>query len=88
MLTIFVKLTFNDYFLNIGQKLADKMISTDKNAFRNYLSLSVSSSLFFNPTSSIEVKKHIQLLKNSKSCGHDNILAYFLKVAANIFAVP
>ena len=80
--------TFNDYFSNIGQKPVDKIISTDKNAFRNYLSPSVSFSLFFNPTSPLEVKKQIQLLKNSKSCGHDNISAYFLKVAADFSAVP
>ena len=80
--------TFNDYFLNIGQKLADKIISTDKNAFRNYLSPSVLSFLFFNPTSPFEVKKQIQLLKNRKSCGRYNNSAYFIKVAADILAVP
>ena len=80
--------TFNCYFSNIGQKLVDKIFSTDKNAFRNYLSPSVSSSLFFSPTFPFKVKKHIQLLKNSKSCGHDNILAYILKVATDILAVP
>ena len=63
-------------------------MSTDKNAFRNYLSPNVSSSRFFNPIFPFEVKKQIQLLKNNKSCGHDNISAYFLKVAADILAVP
>ena len=51
---------------------------------KNYLSLSVSSSLFFYPNSPFEVKKQIQ----SKYCGHDNISAYFLKVAIDILTVP
>ena len=78
--------TFYDYFSNIGHKLSDKIISTDKNFFRNYLSPSVLSSLFFNPASPFEVKKQTQLLKNSKSCGHDNISTTFFEVTADILA--
>ena len=80
--------TFNNYFSYVGQKLVSKFISTDKNAFRNHLSQSVSSSSFLNPNSPFKVMKQMQLLKNSKSCGHNNILAYFLKIAADILIVP
>ena len=41
---------------------------------------------FLSPTTPTEIFHQINSLKNSKSCGHDEVSSYFLKVAANILA--
>ena len=68
---------FNDYFSNIGQNLANKIIQHNANAYKTYLT-SRNSSLFFHPTSPFEVMQQIALLKNKESCGYDYILAFFI----------
>ena len=79
---------FCDYFSKIGLKLASKISSHDDNAFKIYLGKSLSSSLFFCPTTYFEVLQEINSLKNKKSCGYDNIPVYFFKVAAKVLAPP
>ena len=79
---------FCDYFSKIGQNLASKIPAHDDNSFSQYLTNSVSSSLFFQPTSPPEIMRVIHSLKNNKSSGHDNISAYFLIVAAEVIAIP
>lgn len=79
---------FNDYFSNIGQNLASKIVLNNKRAYKNYLSKSVSSSLFLQPTSQFEVKQQICSLSNKKSSGPDDISAHFLVVAADVLVTP
>ena len=79
---------FCDYFSKIGQNLASKILAHDDNSFSQYLTNSVSSSLFFQPTSPPEIMRLIHSLKNNKSSGHDNISAYFVIVAAEVIAIP
>ena len=76
---------FNDYFSNISQNLAHKFIQHNANAYKTYLTSS-KSSLFFHPTYFFEVKQQISSLKNKKSCGHDNISAFFIVVGAQVLA--
>ena len=79
---------FCNYFSKIGQNLASKIPAHDDNSFSQYLTNSVSSSLFFQSTSPPEIMRLIHSLKNNKSSGHDNISAYFLIVAAEVIAIP
>ena len=79
---------FCDYFSKIGQNLASKIPAHHDNSFSQYLTNSVSSSLFFQPTSPPEIMRLIHSLKNNKSSGHDNISAYFLIVTAEVIAIP
>ena len=79
---------FNDYFSNIGQNLASKIVLNNERAYKNYLSKSVSSSMFLEPTSHLEVKQQIYSLSSKKSSGPDEISAHFLVVAANVLAFP
>ena len=43
---------------------------------------------FLSPTTPTKIFHQINSIKNSKSCGHDEVSSYFLKVAANILAAP
>ena len=77
---------FNDYFSNLGQNLANKIIQHKANAYKTYITSKNSSSLFFHPTSPFEVMQQIASLKNKKSCGYDNISAFFIVVGAQVLA--
>ena len=79
---------FNKYFSEIGKSLADKINNVNKNDYINYLPERLSSSLFLNPTTPNEVFKVICSLKDTKSCGYDNISSFFLRISANVLATP
>ena len=74
---------FNDYFCNVGKTLAEKI--PDCNSV-NKFNKRASSCLFLSPTIPTEIFHQINSLKNSKSCGHDEISSYFLKVAAALLS--
>ena len=79
---------FNKYFSKIGKSLVDKINILHKNAYISYLPERLSSSLFLNPTTPNEVCNVIRSLKGTKSCGYNNISSYFLRIAANVLAIP
>ena len=78
---------FNDYFSNIGSKLADKIFPS-KYDHLNYLKCSNPVSLFINPTSTIEILNLISTLNNSKSSGPFSIPTDIFKMMGNIVASP
>ena len=69
---------FNEYFTNIGPKLAST-VTTNTGHFTQHLSNNHNKSLFFIPTNNGEILKVVQSLKPSKSCGHDEISVKLLK---------
>ena len=80
---------FNDYFCDVGKTLAEEIPDCSSvNKFKSYLHKRVSCCLFLSPATPTEIFHQINSLKNSKSCGHDEVSSYFLKVAANILAAP
>ena len=78
---------FNDYFYNIGQNLANKIIQHNANAYKTYLT-SRNSSLFFHAASPFEVMQQRASLKNKKSCRYDNISAFFIVVGVQVLSNP
>ena len=80
---------FNNHFARIGKSLATS-ISEDNNndQFLNYLKNPCSSSIYLRSTSPQEVINLINCLKSNKAGGHDDILAYFLKISGYIKALP
>ena len=60
---------FNNYFIEVGALLADKIENSKENTFKTYMSKRISSTLFLNPTNSAEVFNFIFSLKTSKSSG-------------------
>ena len=65
---------FNDYFANIGPKLAFTIRHTGKD-FSSYLKNSSDATCFFQPTNENEIQKIINKLGSRKSADHDNIRA-------------
>ena len=77
---------FNDYFINIGPKLAAESTSNSSNSVHKYLETNKSNYLFFSFENVLveNVLLTLRHLKTSKSTGLDNIPAKMLKIAANI----
>ena len=78
---------FNDYFSNIGSKLADKIFPS-KCDHLHYLKCSNPVSLFIKPTSKTEILNLIYSLNNSKSSGPFSIPTDIFKMTGNIMASP
>ena len=81
--------TFNDFFFNIGEKLAKEQVSSPTE-LKNYLANMTNSdtSIFLAPTDSSEILKLIDNLPNKTSSGYDNISNILLKSLAHNISVP
>ena len=71
---------FNDYFVNVGPKLASK-IRKSKMSYTKFLTKRYINSFFIDPVTEKEVEGEISKLKVDKSCGYDEIPA---KIVRNI----
>ena len=69
---------FNLRFVEVGTKLVNKLPPTSHN-FEKYLPLPTANSLYFNPTSPLEIKRIITDLKSKNSSGMDGIPSKALK---------
>ena len=78
---------FNNYFANIGLNQARKIDSNGTN-YKEYLVNPSQASLFFKPVDSFEILDIVFSLKNSNSCGHDEISTSFLKQVIGLILVP
>ena len=79
---------FNDYFANVGLELARKIHVDTNLTFKGYLKGNYKDSLFLSPVCEPEVKKKLECLDTSKSCGHDNIMPRVVKYLATELAAP
>ena len=79
---------FNHHFSNIGNVLASNIDNSDANSFISYLKHSCPSTIFVCPTTYHEIISLISAIKLNKAEGHDDIPPYFLKIAAEIIAIP
>ena len=80
---------FNDYFINIGPKLASDVTRLSSNNVNTYLKLPVSDSPSFHFTYiAVEnVLTTLRYLKVSKSTGTDQIPAKMLRITADVIAL-
>ena len=77
---------FNDYFVNIGQSIANSIDETKFPSFKTYMNSSVSQTIVLKPPSLIEMHNIINSLNLHKACGHDHISSYFLRVGNKVLA--
>lgn len=77
---------FNDFFVEIGDKLASSIDPTDTSPL-SYLGRPLAQSIFLTPVTSDELRNCVASLKNS-SPGHDGIRAEVLKKSLHLVAVP
>ena len=79
--------SFNKFLCTIGKNLADDIPQSDTiQHFSNYLPNRVFDSIFLKSPSTTEISNVILSLNTNKAVGHDDISAYFLKVASTIIA--
>ena len=74
---------FNRFLSEIGSKLANNIVSTSIRDSLKYLTNRVSDSIFFNDPPHNETLNTI-LFREDKAVGHDDILAFILKVAPHV----
>jgi hypothetical protein len=79
---------FNDYFINIGPKLAAESTSNSSNNVHKYLKTNKLNYPLFSFVNVLvdNVLLTLRHLQTSKSTGLDNISAKMLKIVANIIA--
>ncbi len=71
--------TFNDFFINVEQKLADKLVSKGQKTFTNFLVHKFLAKLKFHAIDKEEVIKRVENLKPKTSCGVDGISMKLVK---------
>ena len=77
---------FNDFFTNIGTKLANKINPPDSDYVSPLKSKNKQNSIFLNPTNTDEIIKITKNLKSSNSSGIDDISTKLLKMIINEIA--
>ena len=77
--------SFNDHFSSIASKLRAKLdLSHSSTLLKSKsISLKISSSFFFTPTTPYEVKKMISIIKPKSSCGLDEFPTKLLRYLPN-----
>ena len=79
---------FNDYFVNIGPKLASTISNSSKTSYCDYLHDPLNNNMYMKPVVSEEIKKIICKFDPNKSAGHDDIGNYIIKRVANEISEP
>ena len=80
---------FNNFFINIGPKLASEFDTAGKPDFKSYLNMNKLKTVFnFTPIEEEQTKTIIKNLKPKNSSGHDNISLILLKASINSIAKP
>ena len=77
---------FNEFFTNVGTKLANKISSPDSNYVSPLKFKNQQNSIFLNPTNPDEIIEITKNLKTSNSSGIDNISTKLLKIIINEIA--
>ncbi len=78
---------FNDYFINIGPSLANKIKQNENHSFDKYLTGSYQS-LFLNPTTEHELEIEMKNMKANKSLGYDGISTKIIQIIAEEISNP
>ena len=77
---------FNDFFTNIGTKLAQTHEETDFNTISKLLSKRFGSSMYVNPSSSTKIFNVINALGSKRAAGCDDIPSKFIKFSSDVIA--
>ena len=75
---------FNKFFCSIGSSLPNNFSNTSFKSFSTYLNKRVFSSICLNIPNPTEIFNAIYFLKNNKAVGHDDIPAFFLRIASSV----
>ena len=78
--------SFNNFFCNIGESLANKFSNQNNYDYKKFLKDPASHSIFLFNTNMAEIISTVRNLKNSNSTGHDEISLKFIKLSLPILA--
>ena len=78
---------FNDFFVNVGPKLASNIQSTGKSYFE-YLKNPINSSMYMKPIVEMDITRIIEKFNPNKSAGDDNIGNFIIKRVAKEIVKP
>ena len=78
---------FNDFFVNVGPKLASNIQHTGKNYY-DYLQDPQTSSMYMKPIVEMDIVKIIEKFDQNKSAGNDNIGNFVIKRVCNEIVKP
>ena len=76
----------NNYFSEIGEKLANKFSQNNNPEFKKYLGNPVPQSIYLQEVTEAEIKNAICDLNNSNSTSHDDFTTKFVKLSSPILA--
>ena len=82
---------FNDFFVNIGPKLASNIHSSCKNFGKNYfdyLKDPKNSSMYMKPVVEMNITKIIEKFRQNKRAGNDDVGNYIIKRVAKKIVKP
>ena len=79
---------FNDFFINIGKRLAETLHSDGNISFENYLIKNNQLRFKFQEVTENMILKIINSLKSNISCGVDNISSAFIKTHSYLLCKP
>ena len=78
---------FNEYFINVGPKLAEKIQNNNVN-FTTFLGERSVNSIFLDAVSEKKVEIEVGNLNGNKSCGHDEIPPKLVKEISKQIVKP
>ena len=78
--------TFNNFFSEIGGKLAGNFSNENNSDLKKYLGNSVNHSMYLFNTTEAEILETIKSLKNTNSTGYDDFSTKFVKLSAPFIA--
>ena len=79
---------FNEYFTEIGPKLARSIDTTNKKPFNSYLTAPCAASFNFDYTNPDDIEKIVRNLRPKSSSGYDNISTKLLKEIEHVISRP
>ena len=65
---------FNEYFINIGPNLANKIECRENDSFEKYLTGNYQSNMLLDPITENELEKELENMKSNKSSGYDGVI--------------
>ena len=80
--------TFNEYFINIGPKVASKIKNTTNATFNNYMENKNMNTMFFDPITETELENEIRNMNPNKCPGYDGISIKTIILCAKEISKP
>ena len=79
---------FNEYFINIGPNLANKIECRENDSFEKYLTGNYQSNMFLDPITEDKLEKELKNMRSNKSSGYDGVIIKIIQLASKEISLP